>query len=124
MVEVDSRVVGMKGTLKRLFVREHKTEIMLYYHKNGPEATKQRFAMGQPLFDEFLGGKIIDPYNMTEEKRALEIARTAAETSLCTNVCTKLLVCKSVRSPCLSFACSFSNISWRIILRPILYVQG
>lgn len=50
----DSRVIGLSGGRKQLWLKQHRVEVMAFYSANGPEATMQQFVMKQDTLERFL----------------------------------------------------------------------
>jgi hypothetical protein len=81
MTEIHPGAIGLSGGLKGQFLKQHRAEILSFYHQNGPDATLIRFNMRQNTLEVFLSGKSYNPESMTEAQRALEISKTSIEMS-------------------------------------------
>lgn len=79
MVKVHSEVIGLAGGPKQKWLREHRQEVMAYYHEHGPNSTMDRYNMRQTTLQNFFTGKPVNYEKLTKADRALAISQMAIE---------------------------------------------
>ena len=77
--DIDSRVEGLSGGDKQLWLRIHRDEVLEYYHKHGPDDCMTRFNMREYTLRNFLISKPINYESFTKVDRALMKADQAIE---------------------------------------------
>lgn len=82
---IDKRVKGLNGGKKHFWLKEHRAEVMSYYHAHGSAGVLERFNMRPETLERFLVKRDIDIITkdkVTAGERALLIADIASERSL------------------------------------------
>lgn len=78
MIEVHPGVIGLNGGTKQLWLRQHHSEVLRYYHEYGPDSCMIRFNLRKRTMENFLVSGH-DAEKFTKSDKAIMIAKVARE---------------------------------------------